>query len=792
VEITLPSNYVIAATGDLQTKSEIDFLNGKVDATQRHFTLNSFNSDNNIESSKDFKTVRFTQAKVHDFAWFADKTYEVLKGSVILPNSKDTVDTWAMFTPKNAAIWKNSIEYLNDGTYYYSLWNGDYPYSHVTAVDGTISAGGGMEYPNITVIGNTSNQKDLEVVIVHEVGHNWFYGILGTNERVHGWMDEGLNTLNEMRYIQTKYPNNSYFSDMLLNNKFHFEDLDHHDSGDISYQLLAMLGEDQPIETASEKFNPTNYGVVMYQKTGLIFFYLKAYLGEEMFDKCMKSYFETWKFKHPQPEDLCNIFESISGKDLKWVFVDLIQTTNHIDYKLKSVRIKDGYVNVKVKNKGQVDGPIEVNLYSSDALVYTKWVEPGLKVNKIEFKDSLGVNFVVIDKGNNIPEINRSNNQWNKSWFMNKFEPMRLEFLAGDNDQHKTSNFWTPIIMGNKYDHTMVGALFHNYTIPSNRFQYLIAPLYSFSKRGVSGIGEFSYVCLPKNNFKMIRVGTSIKSFKNEDNFYSLGTSNYSNISPYIFMKIGNRKNASRFDHSILVQGIYNNIFSSSSSISEEVGGFIKFKSRYRAADIQADLIVRNDIMNNLSTKDELGRFSIQGSYKYKYLKNNKKRWLELNGYLGVNYTFNQMNNNSSRYRISLSGISGNQDIFYEDYYLARTSIIGRYSGQQSDGMGDFKTNKTLNSQYWVATINTFLQLPINPNIIGVFTDFGCLPMNDKSIEFAFNTGLGIRAGDVFGLYFPLYNTVNLGNLYKDYLSSIRFTLKLNIVNIGFRIPNLY
>ena len=489
---------------------------------------------------------------------------------------------------------------------------------------------------------------------------------------------------------------------------------------------------------------------------------------------------------------MCNIFESISGKDLKWVFVDLIQTTNHIDYKLKSVRIKDGYVNVKVKNKGQVDGPIEVNLYSSDALVYTKWVEPGLKVNKIEFKDSLGVNFVVIDKGNNIPEINRSNNQWNKSWFMNKFEPMRLEFLAGDNDQHKTSNFWTPIIMGNKYDHTMVGALFHNYTIPSNRFQYLIAPLYSFSKRGVSGIGEFSYVCLPKNNFKMIRVGTSIKSFKNEDNFYSLGTSNYSNISPYIFMKIGNRKNASRFDHSILVQGIYNNIFSSSSSISEEVGGFIKFKSRYRAADIQADLIVRNDIMNNLSTKDELGRFSIQGSYKYKYLKNNKKRWLELNGYLGVNYTFNQMNNNSSRYRISLSGISGNQDIFYEDYYLARTSIIGRYSGQQSDGMGDFKTNKTLNSQYWVATINTFLQLPINPNIIGVFTDFGCLPMNDKSIEFAFNTGLGIRAGDVFGLYFPLYNTVNLGNLYKDYLSSIRFTLKLNIVNIGFRIPNLY
>lgn len=792
VEITLPSNYVIAATGDLQTKSEIEFLNKKIETTKKHYAFNSFESNLNIESSKDFKTVRFTQSRVHDFAWFADKSYEVLKGEVILPNSKDTVDTWAMFTPKNSSVWKNSIEYINDGTYYYSLWNGDYPYSHVTAVDGTISAGGGMEYPNVTVIGNTSNQKDLEVVIVHEVGHNWFYGILGSNERVHGWMDEGLNTLNEMRYIQTKYPNNTYFSDMLLNNKFHFEDLDHHDNGDISFQLLALLGEDQPIETASEKFSPINYGIVMYQKTGLVFFYLKAYLGQEMFDKCMGTYFETWKFRHPQPEDLCNVFEAVSGKDLKWIFVDLIQTTNHIDYKLKSVRFKDDCVLIKVKNKGQIDGPIELNLFSNDILVYKKWVEPGLKINKIVLKDSLGIDLVVLDKDHNIPEINRSNNQWNKSWLFNKFEPMRFEFLSGDNDQNKTSNFWTPIIMGNKYDHTMVGMLFHNYTIPSNRFQYLIAPLYSFSKKGISGIGEFSYVFLPKNKFKMIRVGSSIKSFKNKDNFYNIGTSNYANISPYVYMKVGDRRDASKFDHSILVQGIYNNMFSSSSTISEEVGGFIKIKSRYRSSDAKADLILRNDLMSNITNNNQVGRFSIQGSYKYKYMKNSKKRWLEMNAYFGTNYTFNQKNSNSLRYRISLSGISGDQDIFYEDYYLARTSLVGSYSGQKSTGMGDFKTNSSINSKYWVSTFNTYLQLPINPNIMGVFTDLGCVAMDDKSIHLAFNTGLGFRVGEVFGLYFPLYNTVNLGNLYNDYLSSIRFTFKMNIVNIGFRIPNLY
>ena len=127
------------------------------------------------ESSEKMKTIRYTQSRVHDFAWFADKRYKVLKGEVELPNSNRNVTTWAMFTPRNSNLWKDAIEYINDGTYYYSKWNGDYPYNQVTAVDGTISAGGGMEYPNVTVIGNTGNAMALEVVIVHEVGHNWFY-----------------------------------------------------------------------------------------------------------------------------------------------------------------------------------------------------------------------------------------------------------------------------------------------------------------------------------------------------------------------------------------------------------------------------------------------------------------------------------------------------------------------------------------------------------------------------------------------------------------------------------------
>jgi len=189
VSITLPKNYVVGATGDLvDGEEELAFLN-ELDVQTRASTETV--SNDFPASSEEMKTLRYKQNKVHDFAWFADKRWKVLKDEVTLPNSGKVVTTWSMFTPENDSLWRASPEYLKDAIHYYSLWNGDYPYNQVTAVDGTISAGGGMEYPNVTVIGSNGNALELETVIVHEVGHNWFYGIWDRmNARMLGWMKE--------------------------------------------------------------------------------------------------------------------------------------------------------------------------------------------------------------------------------------------------------------------------------------------------------------------------------------------------------------------------------------------------------------------------------------------------------------------------------------------------------------------------------------------------------------------------------------------------------------------------
>lgn len=800
VSITLPKNYVVGATGDLQTQSELAFLLAKSDSTLVKIKNDNYNPKSRRgggkfpPSSKEFKTIRYVQENVHDFAWFADKRYEVLTGSIELPHSKRKVTSWALFTPDNTNLWQKAIEYINDGTYYYSLWNGDYPYNHVTAVDGTISAGGGMEYPNVTVIGNASDAKELETVIVHEVGHNWFYGILGSNERDHGWMDEGLNTLNEVRYMQTKYPNNRNFSEQLLGGSFHFNDLSHFDLGDISYRMIAEVGLDQPIETKSEDFTSMNYGLIMYQKTGLVFNYLRQYLGSDKFDECMQQYFETWKFKHPQPENLRQTMEACSGKDLSWLFEDLIETTNHLDYKLKKVKeISPNTYSVTVKNSGQVDGPISIQALANDSIVSTIWIEPGQKKSTITLPETrFYIDGISIASDKSIPELNRQNNHWKNAGLFKRFEKPGFEFLIGDNESKKSNMFWTPIIAGNFYDKFMIGGAFHNYGIPFNHVQYLIAPMYSFGRNSVSGIAEVSYTMLPKKALRISKIGISVKSFKN-DSIFKRNDSYYFIASPYWFAKIGNRKNQQLpYSNSIRVQTMYRADILNGSN-TQHVGVFLEYNFDYVKPDHKINAKLRTDFATNIDNSAQFGRSSLAASYSYRYSKNKMKRWISIRGYVGGFWDNNFKTSTNPNYTLAVSGMNGAQDIFVEDYYFGRGLPTGIWSQQRGENMGGFLSASNFGAtDQWMATGNFYFQLPIKPNFFGVFADFGTVRLGATNYGL-FNTGLALRFGDVFGLYFPLYMNDILENSFttKNYAERIRFSLKLNIFMRDFKLGNL-
>ena len=142
VSITLPENYTVAATGVLQNKEELDRLNEIASETAE---IKYFDKKNNgfPKSSENFKTIRFVQDSIHDFAWFADKRFHVLKGNVVLPESKKTVTTWVYFSNIEGNLWRDAVPYVNNAVFYYSRWLGEYPYSNCTAVESALGAGGG-------------------------------------------------------------------------------------------------------------------------------------------------------------------------------------------------------------------------------------------------------------------------------------------------------------------------------------------------------------------------------------------------------------------------------------------------------------------------------------------------------------------------------------------------------------------------------------------------------------------------------------------------------------------------
>ncbi len=298
VEITLPSKYILAATGELSTEKK----------------------------EANIKKLHYLQNNVHDFAWFADAAFEVKHDTMQLASK--TINVFAYYHKANEATWKNSINFIKSAIRTKSEWLGEYPYNTVSVVESKDDGEGGMEYPTITLISVPSSEKLLDYVINHEVGHNWFYGILATNERSHPWMDEGMNTYYDKRYNLQQY-NNASVEFFKTKNNFINKRLPD-DLENVLLQSMTASKSDQPIETTSENFSEINYNAVAYVKTAQWMKILEKEIGKDLFDKLMREYYSRWKFKHPYPADFKMLAEEISGKNLDKTFA-LLNTRGDIN-----------------------------------------------------------------------------------------------------------------------------------------------------------------------------------------------------------------------------------------------------------------------------------------------------------------------------------------------------------------------------------------------------------------------------------------------------------------------------
>jgi len=341
VEITVPKNYIVAATGVLQNEDEKLWLKEKSNSLSLKTDKKDLEKDIVPNSSTSIKTLKYLQNNVHDFAWFADKTFLVKQDTLVLYSGK-VVNIFVFFLSSNQPLWVNSLSFIKKAIVSKSQWLGEYPYNVVSLVDNASPTSGGMEYPTITLLTAGSSEGTLESVINHEVGHNWFYGLLATNERQYPWMDEGMNSFYDQKFDETFA---TKINSGKINNNFISKKITRYPENNL-LQTFIKLKKDQPINTSSEKFSALNYNLIAYTKTTFWLKKMETELGIETFNNVMRAYYEKWKFKHPTPTDFQIVAEEVSGKSLGKLF-DLLNKKGELETaQKKQIKLTD-FFNLK-------------------------------------------------------------------------------------------------------------------------------------------------------------------------------------------------------------------------------------------------------------------------------------------------------------------------------------------------------------------------------------------------------------------------------------------------------------
>lgn len=825
VSITLPKNYVLAATGDrIDEQEEENWLLAKAEETQKMITEKKYSHDNSFPpSSNEIKTIRFKQYRVHDFAWFADKRFHVLKGAITLPASNKEVDTWAFFTNNEPELWSKSIEYINDATLFYSSMTGDYPYNHVTAVDGTISAGGGMEYPNITIIGESGNALTLENTIMHEVGHNWFYGILGSNERDYPFMDEGLNSFYEMRYIRAKYPNLTLTSLVGKDSTFKFLGLNkfkHKAQYELSYFIAARKNLDQPIATNSQDFTGYNYGGIVYSKSALAFDYLMNYLGKDKFDQAMHFYFDEWKFEHPTPEDLIKTLQYHLNADLHWFVEGLLVTDRKLDYKMVSHKqLEDHSHAILVKNNNKLLGPVSISGLKDGVLIGTIWYN-GFKGKKVFEFPPADIDEFKIDYEEFMPDLYRKNNNIRTHGIFRKRDALQVSFLGKLDNPNKTQLNYLPILGYNEYNKFMLGCAFYNYTLLQKKTEFTIAPMYAFGSNTPVGFADLTRNFTQNNNlFQQITFIAKAKSFAydhfdakpfndaNSTNVKSFDL-NYYKVSATLDFEIKKRNPRSKLtqhlgytsNHLFVDNEEYTFNFSDSiPAVSVDLKNKATIINNFYYTLKNSRAINPFDMAFNFQHNDQFGKASVTMNYAVT-MKN--KNSLDLRLFAGA-FVF-QSSNLKGDYRFRMTGFSGYQDYLFDYNYEGRNETNGIGAAQMVEQDGAFKVPTYLGqSSKWLIALNikspkvgklplklfadigTSESLITSRNLYGV----GTTPNSLKNERVLYAAGIDICLWkNIFEIYVPFIYSQDIktnlvANNKSGFFDTIRFTLNLHNIN---------
>jgi len=356
VKITLDKNYMVAATGVLQNANTIGM----------GYTPAGYKPPKPTGSTL---TWNFKAENVHDFVWAADPDYthiskEVRKGLTLHVFYKST-------TPANDNAWNNVLWAAEKALPYMEKRFGTYPYPQYSFIQG---GDGGMEYAMATLLKGAGLGT-----VFHEWMHTWYQQILGTNESLYPWMDEGFTSYAEEEVMAWYNENYAWQSPWItqtekdaIRKNAEEDKLElplNQSSNYYGYFNLVKSPYEEPLSTHADHYNTNvGYSLNVYAKGSVFLNQLGYIVSDSLRNKILLEYYKVWKFKHPNPNDFIRIAEKISGLELQWYKEYWTNSTKNIDYALGNINVDTTTANamLTIKRIGKMPMPIDVLITYKD------------------------------------------------------------------------------------------------------------------------------------------------------------------------------------------------------------------------------------------------------------------------------------------------------------------------------------------------------------------------------------------------------------------------------------------
>lgn len=326
VTITLDPSFIVAGTGKLVNADRVGYGYEKTGTT--------------VKRPQGDLSWHFQAKNVIDFAWTADPEY--VHDKMQVPDGPE-LHFFYQNSDKTTENWKKLQDYAVRHFQFMNKTFGKYPYDSYSIIQG---GDGGMEYPMCTLITGERAFGSLVGVTAHEAAHSWYQAVLASNESLYPWLDEGYADFSSQESMA-----------VLFNTPV----ADAHTGAYESYFTLVRRGLQEPLSQHGDHYN-TNaaYGTAAYSMGTVFLQQLKYIIGEQAFYKGMRQYYNTWKMKHPEPNDFLRVMEKVSGLELKWYMSYWINTTKKIDYGIRNIIAQNGTTMVSLERVGDFPMPIDL------------------------------------------------------------------------------------------------------------------------------------------------------------------------------------------------------------------------------------------------------------------------------------------------------------------------------------------------------------------------------------------------------------------------------------------------